>query len=305
MIYGYDRTVSNLFSQIIIIYNPNSTGDSAGNATRLHDELTSSLGTSVGISLVPTEYAAHAEQIARDAAKKYTDVLLISSSGDGGYNEVVNGVITSGNRRAVCMVLPSGNANDHHEAVSTRSISDRILHPKLVQIDVIKVEAKKSGKPFVRYAHSYVGVGLTAYIGKKLTEATLNPVNEKWLVLRYLISFRSIVLKMDAEKRWHRYTNVVVSNIGHMSKVIQLTPNASVRDGKLELYSMRTNSTIRTVSALVFGSASGLSPTSQINNIQFTSRHKLQMQFDGEVIELDGKKPIAVSVAPLAIKTLE
>lgn len=37
-------------------------------------------------------------------------MLIVSVSGDGGYNEVVNGVVQAGNPNAVCAVMAAGNA---------------------------------------------------------------------------------------------------------------------------------------------------------------------------------------------------
>ena len=191
------------FTKIAIIYNPNSTGDSKQNAEELADHLKKQLPESVVIALEATQHAGHAEDLAHELASGKQKVLLVSSSGDGGFNEVLNGLLAADNPNAAAVVLPSGNANDHHVATSSKSVKQRILRPKLESIDAIKVTAVKKGKKFERYAHSYVGVGLTAYIGKKLAEAKLNPINEKWLVLKYLILFKSVVLRVDPDTRWH------------------------------------------------------------------------------------------------------
>lgn len=292
------------FTAIVIIFNPNSTGDSMSNAKKLQKALIRSLPKKVSITLIATERAAHAEEIALDVAIKNKRVLIVSSSGDGGYNEVLNGLLKANNPHAAAVVLPSGNANDHHEAISLRSLEDKIRHPRIEAIDAIKVAAMKDGKSFTRYAHSYVGVGLTAYIGKKLTEATLNPVNEKWLVLKYLLLFKGVTLKVEPDLRWHRYSSIVFGNISRMSKIIKLAPESHYDDGKIEVYELRTKSFIGTTLSLLFGSTFGLRPSAQLQRLSFRARRPVQVQFDGEVIQLDARDRITVSVDRSSFKTL-
>ena len=107
------------FTKIAIIYNPNSTGDSKQNAEELADHLKKQLPESVVIALEATQHAGHAEDLAHELASGKQKVLLVSSSGDGGFNEVLNGLLAADNPNAAAVVLPSGNANDHHVASSS------------------------------------------------------------------------------------------------------------------------------------------------------------------------------------------
>ena len=102
------------FDRIVIIFNPHSTGDAPRSAEELHAELTRRL-PAVPVELCPTRYAGHARDLAREAAGTGRP-LLVSVSGDGGYNEVVDGVMQAGNSEAVCAVRAAGNANDHRRA---------------------------------------------------------------------------------------------------------------------------------------------------------------------------------------------
>lgn len=302
---GRIGSMSYPFTKIAIIYNPNSTGDSKKNALKLERYLKDNLSSLVAVECDATKNAGHAEELARELASNTSKVLIISSSGDGGFNEVVNGVLASGNTEAAAIVLPSGNANDHHEATSLRSLEEKILKPKIESVDVIKVMATKDGKEFKRYAHSYVGIGLTAYIGKKLTEATLNSVNEKWLVLKYLLLFKSVVLRIDPDLRWHHYTSVVFGNINRMSKVLKLATESDYDDGKMELYELKTRSTFKTIVSLLIGSTFGLRAAAQLKQITLVARRPIEVQFDGEVVHLDGNTTITVSVVRNGLGTLQ
>src|SRR5437764_2946213 len=98
------------FSTVLIIYNPNSTGNSAGAARDLQKRLQTSL--KLPIRLLPTHYSGHAEELAYTGAKEHHNPLLVSSSGDGGYHEVINGAMRAQltGAKPVCAVLPTGNA---------------------------------------------------------------------------------------------------------------------------------------------------------------------------------------------------
>jgi diacylglycerol kinase family enzyme len=76
------------------------------------------------MELLPTDFAGHARDLARSVAVS-GGPLIVSVSGDGGYNEAVNGVLDVPASRAVCTVLPAGNANDHHRSRPVRSLTGR------------------------------------------------------------------------------------------------------------------------------------------------------------------------------------
>jgi diacylglycerol kinase (ATP) len=104
---------------IAVIYNPNSTGSSKELATEFSKRLKKRLPDQA-IELIATEHAGHGEEIAYELAKKYKRPLIISSSGDGGYHEVINGLMKAQHEGAhpVAGLLPAGNANDHHRNVT-------------------------------------------------------------------------------------------------------------------------------------------------------------------------------------------
>ena len=162
------------FHTAIVIFNPNSTGNSESNAREFARRLEKA-NTNVSVDVIATEYAGHAEKIASEHAGD-AKTLIVSSSGDGGYNEVINGVLKSNGKCAVA-VLPSGNANDHYNALASDDLVANIKRGKTREIEAIKIESRVDGKTWQRYAHSYVGFGITPKIGKELTIRKLNAFN--------------------------------------------------------------------------------------------------------------------------------
>lgn len=284
--------------QIVIIYNPNSTGDGKLNAENLQEKLASK--SKISVALQPTEFAGHAEQIIK-ALPDTEDVIVISSSGDGGYHEVVNGTLSRGekNNRIITGLLPSGNANDHYHAVHTGDIVKRILKGDVRQIDLLKVTVGD----WTRYAHSYAGIGLTPHIGEKLTQATLNPFNEVWLTIRYFFNFRPVKIRTDTGI--HRYDSLLFSNIERMSKYLTLSNDAKIDDGKFEITGSKARTFSKLLKHLFKASTVGLTEdANHATSYMFTSIRPIAIQLDGEVFHFDANSEVTVSIAAKSLNCI-
>lgn len=276
--------------KVVIIYNPNSTGDGEANAKALADELKAANSS---VSLRGTTHAGHGEEIAARYAQKNEAIMLISSSGDGGYHEVINGALSRENSKLVVGVLPSGNANDHYSALGSGSLADVIKKQNITSIDTIKVSAQINGRPWVRYAHSYVGIGVTARAAHRLTKDRPNAFTEKWIVAHSLFSFRSVKIKENGESR--RYSSLLFGNIDRMSKVIKLSENTSVKDGKFEMSRIRFRSKFRLLAYLLTAATVGLKRTQSLQKYECeTTNEPLPIQLDGEVYEIDKNTKITI-----------
>lgn len=283
--------------KVEILYNPNSTGSGKDDAQALARELKKK---NISTKVRKTEYAGHAEKIASGYATTDTEIVLISASGDGGYHEVVNGVVSKHPKRTVVGVLPSGNANDHHTALGGSSFVSSIVKKKYQRIDVIKVEARVDGKPWTRYAHSYAGIGVTAYAAKRLTDERPNSVTEKWIVARSLFSFRSTKIKVD--KKTRRYSSMLFGNIDRMSKVMTLSDHSSVKDGKFEVNSIRLHSKLRLILYLIGLATIGARDSRHLKKFTFHTIRKMAIQLDGEVFIIDGRTRVVVSSEKHALR---
>lgn len=267
------------FTSIIVIYNPNSTGPSRKNAKAFANNLKSALPSSTIIKTVATDHAGHAEDITRQYTAEPDRTLIVSSSGDGGYHEVINGALT-GDNPVTTGLLPSGNANDHYHALHQPHTIQRITDSTTRQVDVLEVSVEGSD-PWKRYAHSYAGIGLTPYIGEKLTKADLNPLNEVWLVVKNLFIFSAVKIIVDGHTR--RYDSLIASTIPKMSKIMHLSDDASVSDGKFELITKRSTSMMALLKFLLQSIIPvGKKPT-RYSSFVFTTPRKIAMQLDGEV----------------------
>ena len=295
--------MSRSFDEIVIIYNPNSTGDGKKNAEDLAAALEQAK-VSATLSLRETTHAGHAEEMAIEYARSDKQLLLISSSGDGGYHELINGVLDSNAINITVGVLPSGNANDHYTALSSDdgTIVDSIVSGNVRSIDVLRVESRSGGKPWTRYAHSYAGIGLSPTIGQELTKATLNVVNEKLLLLKYLFQYTHATIRVAGKKK--RYSSLVFSNIDQMSKVIKLAKSGSIDDGKFEMNAISYRSKLLIIWLLIKSATFGLEEKGSYSEYSFETVKRLLIQLDGEVYTLDGKSSVRIECMPQRLKTI-
>lgn len=295
----------NSFDEIVVIYNPNSTGSSEENAKTFMAEVREALPEQ-STTIRKTEYAGHAEKIGAEYAKQDRRVLLVSSSGDGGYNEVVNGVLRSGDTNHVTVaVLPSGNANDHArhmDAVMKGSLIENIVAGNQSDIEAIEVKASVDGKPWTRFAHSYVGFGLTPKVGHELTVRKLNAFNEKWHTAYHMLKFKHIDLTYDGDVR--RYTSLVFSTISSMSKIIKLEQSARNDDGLMEVYEMPYQTPLQLVKTLLRASLKGLSKNERTEKYEIRTIKKTLVQLDGEVFTIDPDTDVMITCKKRAIKTI-
>lgn len=287
------------FHTAVVIFNPNSTGNSESNAREFADRLKKA-DKKISVNVIATEYAGHAEKIAAEHAAS-DKTVIVSSSGDGGYNEVVNGVLLA-NGRCVIAVLPSGNANDHYHALASDDFVKNIIKGKTRTIEAIKMQSRVDGKPWTRYAHSYVGFGITPKIGKELTIRKLNAFNEKWHTVYHLMRFKHV--DISREKVVNRYSSLVFSTIGRMSKIIRLDESADHADGKMEVYETLYRSPWQLLGTLLHASLKGLTKNERVTDYQLKTIDKTMVQLDGEVFTMDADSNVKLTCVQGAITTV-
>lgn len=291
------------YTSISIIFNPNSTGNGEQLAAELRDALTKK-GSKVPIKLVATKHAGHAETLAYDLAIATKRPLIISASGDGGYHEVINGIMKAHQEgtHAVAGLLPAGNANDHFNTVHDSDIANSILEHKQQHIDVLTLKTTKDGQPLTRYAHSYIGIGLTPKVGKELNKTELNWWNEIIIVLRVLFFLRPTRISIAGKTR--SYDSVIFSNIDRMAKVLTLSKEASTDDGKFEMTAFRRRSKFKLIRTLIRSSTLGSAGDEQLSEYTFKTVKPLLVQLDGEVTTMDAHTDVEIGIEHRALTCL-
>lgn len=292
-----------MYSSIDIIFNPNSTGPSRRYAEKLKAELLE-FDPKLTIHLHATKYAGHAQELAYLAARSTKSPLIISSSGDGGYNEVINGAMKAQleGARPVCAVLAAGNANDHSRTLTKQPLIELIKHKKEKKIDLLKLTIRTSTTTQIYYAHSYIGFGLTPIVATELNKTNLNAFNELWIVLKTFYKYRPFKIKHGFKVM--TLDSIIFANIGEMAKVLTMSKSSKPDDGLFEVVPFLHAHKIRLLRKLAKATLSSLQPSRQYKNYTFKVLKKMPAQLDGEVKVIPDKTDIRISCERKMLTTL-
>jgi diacylglycerol kinase (ATP) len=291
------------YSAISIIYNPNSTGDSAKNADRLKTYL-AKLYPNTEVKLQKTKYAGHAEKLAYDLSLNSKRPLIISSSGDGGYNEVINGAVMAQleGAKPICAVMASGNANDHSRTLQDATLIEAIKAEKVRHIDLLKIEIKNKNNSIERYAHSYIGLGLTPVVAVELNKTNLNALNELWIVLRTFYKYRPF--KIKHEDTILKLDSIIFANISEMAKVLTISKFSKPDDGLFEVVSFRHGHKLKLLKKIVEATINGLEAPIQTKSYEFTVLRTMPAQLDGEVVRIRQKSLVKITSEHKVLRTV-
>lgn len=289
------------FDRIVIIYNPHSTGDAPESAEELRAELARRL-PDVPLELCPTRYAGHARELAREVAGSGRP-LLVSVSGDGGYNEVVDGVMQAGNDHAVCAVRAAGNANDHRRTTREHHLADAIVTGDVRRIDLLRLTLGDGPGALTRYAHSYIGVGLTPVVAVDLEKGGKGSWREIVSVVRAFSRFRPFPIRLEDGRR-RTIDSLLFANISQMAKYATLSEGARPDDGRFEVITQRRTGKLQVLATALRAATRGLGPQPSATHYAFTTMVPMPLQLDGELMELEADTSVTVDIAPRALATV-
>jgi diacylglycerol kinase family enzyme len=223
------------FDRVVVIFNPHSTGKAPQMVEQLRMDLSRRL-PHTPVQLRPTERAGHGRELARQAAGTGRP-LVVSVSGDGGYNEVVDGVMHADNPDAVCAVMAAGNANDHRRATGEQPLADAIVAGDVRRIDLLRLTVGTGAGARTQYAHSYIGMGLTPLVAIDLEKGGKGSLREIVSVVRTFARFRPFTIELD-DGRQHRFDSLLFANIAQMAKYATLSDTDRPDDGRFEVVTL-------------------------------------------------------------------
>ncbi len=291
----------NAFERIVLIYNPNSTGAAPQLAQELHQDLTARL-PGVPVSLAPTQHAGHGRDLATEAAGTGRP-LIVSVSGDGGYNEVVDGAMQSGNPDVVCAVMAAGNANDHRRTTRDRPLAEAIAAGQVHRIDLLALTIGSGSQARTQYAHSYIGVGLSPVVAVDLEKGSKGSLREALSVIRTFARFRPFTIQLEDGTRTS-IDSLLLTNIDQMAKHATLSQHSSPEDGQFEVICVPHTAKWRVLGVALQAATRGLGPQPTATHYGFTTLKPTPLQLDGEVLALDAHTQVNVDIAAQALATI-
>lgn len=296
-------TTTRRFDTISLIFNPHSTGNAPRLAEKLRAQLAECLPYSPRIRLLPTERAGHAVDLAREAAGT-ANALVISVSGDGGYNEVVNGVMAAGTTGTVCAVVAAGNANDHQRTTSHQPLAEAIVQGQARQMDLLQISTGDGPGAESVYAHSYIGFGLTPVVAIDMEKGNKGALKEMVSVVRTFAQFRPFRIQHTDGTR-AKIDSLVFANIPQMAKHATIS-QAQDRpaDGKFEVILFPHTAKWRVLLKALRATTTGLGDQPSVDNYEFTTLKPIPYQIDGEVHSAPANTTVRVESAPSALTVI-
>jgi len=290
------------FRRVVVVFNPHSSGDSPDHARTLVADL-ARLAPQLPVELVETGHAGHAVELARTAATEVAGTLVVSASGDGGYHEVVNGLLqaaAAGHGDAYAAVLPSGNANDHASTVHTRPLLEAILAGGVTRLDVLALGVP--GQP-TRWAHSYIGLGLSPVAAVEINRHHFGAIREVLTVMRTFWAYRPFGIVHDG--RQIAVDSLVFANIDRMAKYVELSTDGAPDDGRFEVVLIAHRSRPTLLLDVARALRGRLAPSSRHQPYRFTTATAMPLQLDGEVLDLAAGSEVTVSCQPHALASVQ
>jgi len=220
---------------VLAIVNPES---GAGNGSTALDRLKGEADRrGVQVEVRFTEAAGDAVSFAREESLDGVDAL-ISIGGDGTLNEVVNGLLTREDKRAVPIgILPAGTGNSLMKDFGCETIDQAlkdIFSDKSFQMDLFRAEV--DGK--CSYGFNMVGCGFPSKVNE-YAEASraFKRLRYNVGVVKALFSYERADYSVNLPDSDLDVTSdfILMSNTRHIGEGIRVAPEARLDDGKLNL----------------------------------------------------------------------
>ncbi|WP_344808662.1 diacylglycerol/lipid kinase family protein [Microlunatus ginsengisoli] len=289
----------------MLIYNPVNRRVPLTLAESIRNELGRCL-PDLPVTLLATQRADHARELAGHVAATGAP-LIVAVSGDGVYNEVVNGVLDVPDSHALAAVAAGGNANDHRRSTRRMPLVEAIAsahHTGRARfLDLLQLTARSADAGWSRYAHSYIGLGLTPSMAVGLKRDRKGTVAELLSVLRTFTELSPVEI-VRSEGRRELYDSLVFANVTRMAKYGRLGGSGRPDDGLFEVVSRRHGRRWRIAAMALRAATIGLGTQAHVNRVDFATVDAINLQMDGEVLQLAPDSRLTIECAPGALATV-
>ena len=252
---------------------------------------------------------------ASEAAREWTEGLLIVAGGDGTINDAVNGLGKAGFPEGVTLgILPAGTGNDLAATLcipdDPDEAEDVIRQGRVRTLDVARVRSEGIEERF------FINVA-TGGLGAEISDANEGELKKRWGKLSYLraslevakdFDVKELDLYLDGELHRVQAVNVVVGNCRYAGGGWLAAPNANPEDGLLDVVIIEK---LGLTDLLQLAPASMARADYLGKEGVFSARAKeilvetqppgLDFTVDGEVV---GDEPARFSVVPGALKVI-
>ena len=219
-----------------------------GNGIHMRPRIEENL-TRLGLdyTLVLTEYPEHATSLARQALADGFDVI-VASGGDGTVNEVINGIMTSGENKkesTILAVIPVGRGNDFAFSMGIPTNVDEscnlLANDPLMKIDIGRVVSERY--PNGLFFGNGVGMGFDAMVGFVAAKMSIGGMLSYLIaaVKTMFIYYKTpqVELILDGTSSQLPALMISIMNGRRMGGSFMMTPHSRPDDGLYDLCIVR------------------------------------------------------------------
>lgn len=180
-----------------------------------------------GYKVVCTEYAGHAEKLAREAAEQ----VVVAVGGDGTVNEVARGLVGTGKTLGI-IPCGSGDGLARHLGISHN------FSKALKTVTSGKASPLDAGRINGRLFFSVCGVGFDAVVSERFAKCGkrgLSTYIREGLKTWRIYAPERYVIEMNGQTLEHEAMFITVGNSNQWGNGAKITPLADSRDGILDI----------------------------------------------------------------------
>jgi len=191
-------------------------------------------GLGFAFTFCTADYPGHARELAAAAVAQKTDAIIVVG-GDGTLNEVINGVLTSGQEQLPRIaIVPAGSSNDFSKSVGipqgVHEACETIIHGKTTDVDI--------GQAGSHYFCSASCLGYFAEVAARSLRMTklrgsLRYITPAFSVIRQMGDGWAMTVKTAEQTFQGRYAVLLVSNAPRFGG-LTMVPGARPDDGLLD-----------------------------------------------------------------------
>src|SRR3712207_145612 len=188
--------------------------------------------------------------------------------------------------------MPAGTDKDHPRAPLRRPLAEAIARGGVEHLDLLRI-AVDDEPP--RWAHSYVGLGITPAVALELEKGGKGSIREVITTIRGFARFRPFEVVLDEGGRTS-FDSLILANTAEMAKYATLSDAGDPADGRFEVVTIPAVGRVRLLWIAIRAAVRGLGPQPTEKRFGFTTSSPSPVQLDGEVLELDADRHVVVEI---------
>ena len=178
-----------------------------------------------------------------------------------------------------------------------------IVDGRARHLDLLRLTVKTGGALWSRYAHSYVGLGLTPLMAIGLNQDMKGTIMELISVMRTFNRLEPVEISTAAGERAF-FDSLVFANVARMAKYGRVSNSGRPDDGLFEVVSCPHRGRWRIALMVLRAATVGLGRQPRISRYDFATTKATPIQIDGEVMHADAQSQVVIDCVSHALTTV-